>query len=178
MSRRLSWVIVVATIALAMGASVYVAERPLNTGPGPAISAFDRLLAAKLPDAAGKLQPIEQWRGKVLVVNFWATWCPPCREEMPALQALWDKTGERPFVLLAVSVGESRQTVRSFAEKNGYDMPIYLDPTGKAGGAYGARSIPTTFVLDKEGRAIAYAVGGREYDSPEALAFFAELAAR
>ena len=115
-------------------------------------------------------------RGKFVLLNFWATWCPPCRAEMPSLESLWRKTKDKPFAIVAVSSGEKAGDVRSFIAKKGYSYPVYLDASGSIGAYFGVRSIPTTYLIDKEGRAIAGAVGGLEYDSPEALALFAELA--
>jgi peroxiredoxin len=121
---------------------------------------------------------LSDFKGKVVLLNLWATWCPPCREELPSLRTLWEKTKSKPFALLAVSQGESRQTVQSFIDKNRYDLPVYIDPKGRSGSLYGARSIPTTCVIDKQGRLIAFVVGGLSYDTPEALALFADLADR
>jgi len=117
-------------------------------------------------------------KGKFVLLNFWATWCPPCRAEMPSIEALWRKTKGKPFAIVAVSSGERPEDVRSFIKKNGYSYPVYLDASGSIGSYFGARSIPTTYLIDKEGRAIAGVLGGLEYDSPEALALFAELAER
>ena len=154
MSRRLSWVIVVATIALAMGASVHVAERPRNTGPGPAIRAFDRLLAAKLPDAAGKLQPIEQWRGKVLVVNFWATWCPPCREEMPILSRLQTKHASNGVQIVGIAL-DTADNVAQYAAIHPTSYPLL---TGDANATNLSRllgntqlALPYTVVFNRDG---------------------------
>jgi len=114
-------------------------------------------------------------KGKFVLLNFWATWCPPCRAEMPSIEALWRKTKDKPFAIVAVSSGERPEDVRAFIAKNGYSYPVYLDASGSIGSYFGARSIPTTYLIDKEGKAIAGAVGGLEYGSPEALALFAEL---
>jgi thiol-disulfide isomerase/thioredoxin len=117
-------------------------------------------------------------KGKVVLLNFWATWCPPCRAEMPAIDELWKKTKGTSFAIMGVSVGEEPGVVKDFIAKQGYGYPIYVDPSGQLGAAFGARSIPTTYVLDKSGAAIAGKVGGAAYDSPEAVALFAELASR
>jgi thiol-disulfide isomerase/thioredoxin len=117
-------------------------------------------------------------KGKFVLLNFWATWCPPCRAEMPSIEALWRKTKDKPFAIVAVSSGEKAEDVRAFIAKNGYSYPVYLDASGSMSSYFGARSIPTTYLIDKDGKAIAGAVGGLEYGSPEALALFAELAQR
>jgi peroxiredoxin len=127
---------------------------------------------------AGGAAKLSDFKGRIVLVNFWATWCPPCRAEMPSIQKLWESLKDRSFALMAVSVGESRSTVTSFAKSNRYTMPLHLDPKGAAGDLYGVESIPTTYIVDKNGLAIAYAVGSRDYAGKEALALFAELAAR
>jgi peroxiredoxin len=115
---------------------------------------------------------------RLSIAGIWATWCPPCRAEMPAIESLWKKTKDRAFTVMGVSVGEEPGKVKDFIARQGYTYPIFVDPTGSLGAAFGARSIPTTYVLDKSGRAIAGMVGGAPYDSAEALAIFAELASR
>ena len=117
-------------------------------------------------------------KGKVVLLNLWATWCPPCRAEMPSIQGLWAKLKDKSFTVMAVSVGEDRQKVRDFIDKTRYAFPVYLDPKGAVGQLFGASSIPTTYIIDKSGRAIAYAVGSREYGSAKAMAVFEELATR
>jgi peroxiredoxin len=117
-------------------------------------------------------------KGKIVLLNFWATWCPPCRAEMPAIEKLWAKEKDKAFTIVGVSVGEEPATVKDFIARQGYSYPIFVDPSGALGSAFGARSIPTTYVLDKSGSAIAGKVGGAPYDSPEAIAIFSELASR
>lgn len=117
-------------------------------------------------------------KGKIVLLNFWATWCPPCRAEMPSIEKLWQATKAGAFTVMGVSVGEEPATVKGFIAKQGYSYPIYVDPSGTLGEAFNARSIPTTYILDKSGAAIAGIVGGAPYDSPEAAAIFAKLASR
>ena len=97
---------------------------------------------------------------------------------MPAIERLWAKTKDKSFTVMGVSVGEEPGTVKDFIAKQGYSYPIFVDPSGALGSAFGARSIPTTYILDKSGAAIAGKVGGAAYDSAEAIALFAELASR
>jgi peroxiredoxin len=117
-------------------------------------------------------------KGKIVVLNFWATWCPPCREEMPSIQTLWKATKDKAFTVMAVSVGEAPSTVKDFVKAKAYDYPFFLDQPGKVASLYGVQGIPTTYIVGKDGLAIARVVGGLEYASPAALALFAELAAR
>jgi len=179
-------------LALLAGSSSSWAEtpNPAPSSPGPWYAAslqklgfhlFDQPIPApdfQVEKLSGAPVKLSETRGKIALINFWATWCPPCKAEMPSIQKLHESMKGAAFTMMAISVGESRATVENFAKKYNYTMPIYRDTTGDASGLYGAESIPTTFILDKKGNAIAYAVGSREYDSPEALALFAELAAR
>jgi peroxiredoxin len=116
-------------------------------------------------------------RGKIVLLNFWATWCPPCRAEMPAIQALWEKTKDKAFTVMGISLGEAEGTVKEFISKHGYGYPVFLDPTGELGAAFNARSIPTTYLIDKSGKAIAGIIGGAPYDDADSIALFARLAA-
>jgi peroxiredoxin len=97
---------------------------------------------------------------------------------MPALESLWEKEKGEAFTIIGVSVGENASTVKAFIAKEGYGYPILFDPEGELGSRFGARSIPMTYILDKEGKAIAWKVGGAEYDSAASVAFFAKLAGR
>jgi len=117
-------------------------------------------------------------KGKVVLLNFWATWCPPCRAEMPSIEALWKKLKDKPFTVMAVSVGEDKGTVAKFIADQKYSYPIFLDPSSALGTAFNAESIPTTYLFDKQGRAIAGIKGSREYDGPDVVALFGELAAK
>ena len=115
-------------------------------------------------------------RGKVVFLNFWATWCPPCRREMPSMEKLWKALSDlEGFTIVAVDVKESAQKVRRFAESQGYTFPIYLDPRGNAARSYRVRGIPTTFILNPQGQVIGGFVGGRVWDKPEVIEGFRAL---
>jgi len=116
--------------------------------------------------------------GKVVLLNFWATWCPPCRSEMPSIQTLHEKMRGAAFEVMAISVAEKPTVVRDFLSSNPYSFPMYLDESGEASAPFAGRGIPTTFVLDKQGRAIAAVIGARSYDGPEVVTLFKELAER
>jgi thiol-disulfide isomerase/thioredoxin len=131
-----------------------------------------------LPGLDGKKTSLSSLRGKVVFLNFWATWCPPCRAEMPSIEKLWTELKGQDFAVMAVDQGEAAQTVSAFLKKNAYSFPAYLDADGEAGSLFGVQGIPTTFIIGKDGKALARVVGGLEYGSPEAIALFRELAAR
>lgn len=126
----------------------------------------------------GVMASLDNVKGQLVLLNFWATWCPPCRAEMPSIEALYKKTRDIPFTVMAVSVAENPATVEDFLANNPYTFPIYLDERGHASSSFVTRGIPTTFILDKQGRAIAGMIGSRSYDGPEMTALIRELAER
>lgn len=113
--------------------------------------------------------------GKVTLLNFWATWCPPCRAELPSFERLAALMKGRDFQIAAVAVGEKADTVRQFIAKEKYTFPAYLDASGELGASFASQGIPTTYIVDKSGKVIAATVGGREYDDPAVVAILKEL---
>jgi peroxiredoxin len=108
--------------------------------------------ALELEDIEGKMHRLADYRGKVVLVNFWATWCEPCREEMPSMEALRASLQGRPFVVLAVNVGEGARAARGFADKVSLRFPLLLDRDTKTTRAWGARVLPASFVVGPDGR--------------------------
>lgn len=125
-----------------------------------------------LDDIDGKTWSLSALRGKVVVINFWATWCPPCREEMPAMQRAWEQLRERDVVMLAIDVGEDEDTVFLFTGQLPVELefPLLLDSDGTVVEQWPVKGLPTTFVVDREGRVVYTAVGGRRWDDPALLA--------
>jgi peroxiredoxin len=144
-------------------------------------SVYDAPMALKdfsVKDMDGKAQSLKDLKGKIALINFWATWCPPCRAEMPAIESLWKAMKAKDFYVMGISLSEKPATVATFIKTNGYSYPIFLDQSGSIGSQFNVRSIPTTLVIDKSGKAIATIIGGAPYDSAEALAIFSELASK
>jgi peroxiredoxin len=108
--------------------------------------------ALELEDVDGKLHRLSDYRGKVVLLNFWATWCGPCREEMPSMEALRASLQGRPFVVLAINVGEGARVARGFGDKMSLQFPLLLDRDTKTSKAWGARILPASFVLGPDGR--------------------------
>jgi len=133
----------------------------------------------KLHDMDGRQVDLEKLKGKVVLVNFWATWCPPCRREMPSLQRLWEKLGPTKIQIVAVNVGEDADTVLGFMGTldGSPTFPIAFDKDGAASHGWPVRGLPTTFLIDKNGRIAYQAIGGREFDSPENIRLITELSA-
>jgi peroxiredoxin len=122
------------------------AAQSLKEWKGGAAPAFE------LEDVDGKLHRLADYRGKVVLVNFWATWCEPCREEMPGMEALRASLQGRPFVVLAVNVGEGARAARGFGDKMALQFPLLLDRDTKTTRAWGARVLPASFVVGPDGR--------------------------
>ena len=120
-----------------------------------------------LPSVTGEKITLSSLKGKIVLLNFWATWCPPCRIEMPSMQRLYDELKDEGFELIAVNLQEPEETVKRFLLENGYDFPVLLDTRGGVGALYGVRSIPQTFLIDAEGFAVAGLTGAREWDSED-----------
>ena len=123
----------------------------------------------------GERRALSEFRGNVVFLNFWATWCPPCRQEMPSMQALHERYAESGLAVLAVDLQEADATVRKFVDDFHLSFSILLDTEGRIGGMYGVRSIPTTYIIDRKGMVLAGAVGAREWDSDDAFLYFDEI---
>jgi peroxiredoxin len=123
----------------------------------------------------GKEVKLEDYRGKIVFLNFWATWCPPCRQEMPSMEKLFNKFKDRDFTMLAVDLREGTKKVKAFKEKFNLSFPILLDSDGRVGLMYGVRSIPTTYLIDRKGNVIGGALGARDWASKEAFELFDHL---
>ena len=115
--------------------------------------------AIELLTAAGAPISLQEFRGKVVLVNFWATWCEPCVTEMPALQQLRTTFGPRDFEVLAVNLQEGPAKINAFVEKSGVSFPIVRDTDGAVARVWGARVLPASYLIDRDGR-IRYAVVG------------------
>ena len=120
-----------------------------HTGQG--FEAGDPAPVFQFQTSEGQLASLSDFRGKVVLVNFWAYWCVPCVSEMPFLQQVYDKWQEKGLVLLAIHVGESAEEATSFMEEYNLSFPVLMDTEGIAAIQYGAASIPTTFLIDEEG---------------------------
>lgn len=117
-----------------------------------------------LEDLNGNTVSLKDYKGeKIVLLNFWASWCPPCRAEMPDLDKLYEENKDDDFIVLAVNLGESEDTVKKFIEQNGYGFPVLLDKTQEVGITYQTFSIPTSVMVDKEGKIRAYRPGLMTY---------------
>ena len=128
-----------------------------------------------LPDLAGKVVRMDELRGKVVLLNLWATWCPPCVEEMPTLQRLADKMAGRDFMVLAVSEDDEPKLVGPWVAARGFTFPVLLDERGVVGANLGITGYPETFVVDRQGRIVHHHIGYRDWSEPKIVAALENL---
>jgi len=126
----------------------------------------------------GQTLELKGQRGKPMLINFWATWCAPCREEMPAMERLYLKHRERGFVLLAVSVDTDAALVKPFLERYRLTFPVALDARMDLANTYGVRALPASFLIDRHGYLTALALGPRAWDNRAAHALVEAMLAQ
>lgn len=120
-----------------------------------------------LVDRDGRAWTLSDLAGQVVFVNFWATWCPPCREEMPAMQRLYEMLPADKFKMLAILNKDKPILADAFAKRGGITMPILDDQDNRVGSKYGLTGLPETFIVDKEGVIREKVIGGAPWDSPD-----------
>jgi thiol-disulfide isomerase/thioredoxin len=173
--RRLALYAVVAVAAATAGAGVQVWRSGLNAPPITpmqlkAANPAEAILALRLPDPQGKIEALEQWRGKVLVVNFWATWCAPCREEIPMFIKMQDKYRDRGVQFVGVSIDQPDKTAQ-FTREFAINYPILIggfdvvDKSRDAGNE--KRGLPFTLVFDRSGAIHSAELGGLKQEKLE-----------
>ncbi|KAA5607507.1 TlpA family protein disulfide reductase [Roseospira marina] len=148
-------------------------------GRGAAL-ALERVASSKAAQGApfrsesGDTVTLEDFRGKIVVLNFWATWCGPCVREMPTLDRLHARLAGDRFAVVAVSTDRaSMATLRAFFDTHDIThLPVYHDPTGDLSRAFGITGLPTTVVLDAEGREVASHMGYMDWDQPDLVTWF------
>jgi peroxiredoxin len=127
-------------------------------------------------DLDGRSVSSDLWKGKVIIVNFWATWCPPCLEEMPAMERLYRQHREVGFTLVAVSVDADSKLVAPFVTAHKLTFPVALDPSMSMANTYGVRALPSTFIVARDGTLAALAIGPRHWDNDAAHSLIEGLA--
>jgi thiol-disulfide isomerase/thioredoxin len=128
-----------------------------------------------LPDLNGNYVNLTDFKGKILFVNFWATWCPPCREEMPSMQKLHDRLKDKDFLMVAIDLQEPVEPVKRYLKEYKFTFLTLLDANGDVGLFFGIRSIPTTLIMNKQGKIIGVAIGARDWASKKSIALFEHL---
>jgi len=159
------------TLLAALSLCAIAAACSAGKGDGP-LTALPDLAAApqfdlKTPD--GSRVSLSDFEGKPLIVNFWATWCPPCRAEMPSFQRAWEQLQGEGIGVIAINVGEDADTIGKFTAEIPVTFPLPMDEKSQMVQAWPVRGLPTTFVVDPHGRLAYVATGEREWDDPALL---------
>jgi peroxiredoxin len=149
---RLSLVLAVSLVALATGMAWSMGSRvPVVGTPAEDF---------QLVDLSGKMQSLSQYRGKIVLVNFWATWCKPCTTEMPAMQTTYDKLRDKGFVVLAINELEDDTKVREHIKQYGHTFPVLMDRDNKVANQFGVFGLPVSVFIDEKGVVQEYIKGG------------------
>jgi len=192
--KKKTWAITFLLFAVALTAYMIISydkpESTLLTEENADSREIDRLLrdmgVTKVPhlappvdfnllDLTGKRVILSGLKGKIVFLNFWATWCSPCREEMPSMQKLYARFKDKDFAMVAVSLNEPASAVKKFFKDYNLTFTALLDSDGELMSPYGIRGIPNTFIIDRDGTIIGKAFGPRKWDDQKAIALFDHL---
>ena len=144
----------------------------------PAAAGQPSQASASAETKAGKPTHLSDFKGKVVVLNFWATWCPPCVEEAPALNHLQQRIASRGGIIIGVSIDDDPEKYEKFLKDFGVPFPTWRDPSSKVMHDYGTIMIPETYIIDRHGRIARKIIGPQRWDSPELTAYFDYLLAQ
>jgi peroxiredoxin len=157
-------------VVIGGGAYIY-----FNLPPAPAV-AGDMAPDFTLEDTKGNKVTLSSLRGKVVMVNFWATWCPPCKEEMPSMERLNKIMAGEDFVMLAVNADDNgREVVPDFLKKNPHDFTVLYDDQGVVKQSYGVYKLPESFIIRKDGTVAEKVAGAIDWASPKTVAYIKSL---
>ena len=161
----LGWLCI--SVANAAHAADFKIDRPKTRQFAPAFS---------LPDRSGKGVSLGHYSGKVVLVNFWATWCQPCREELPALQAIWQQYRHQGLVVLGIAADkEDQRIVSDYANRIGIDFPILFDPKGTVRNQYEVIGLPMSYLVGRDGKFSGRVIGFRDWESEGARTLIEDL---
>lgn len=163
--------------ATALAVSLTCALGALQADTLPPLAAPIEAPGLALPDTRDRTHALEAYRGRVVLVNFWASWCPPCIVELPGMQRLAQRLAHRPFAVLAVNVGETKNQMRRALKLTGFDQTVLLDSGSETFSAWGASVFPTSYLIDKAGRIRFEVVGPLDWEGDEAVAAIEALLA-
>jgi thiol-disulfide isomerase/thioredoxin len=141
-------------------------EKPSKLIPAPDFT---------LEDLSGKPISLKSLKGRVIFLNFWATWCVPCRQEMPAMERLHRDFKEKGLIILAVNFREPQEEIRPFLSELGLTFTVLLDREGRVSEEYGAWSLPLSYIINRNGEFVGKAIGSREWDGSAARKLFEDL---
>ncbi|MCK4738435.1 MAG: redoxin domain-containing protein [Deltaproteobacteria bacterium] len=144
---------------------------------------LERLSAVDVPtftleDVSGKKVSLESFKGRVVFLNFWATWCPPCKEEMPAMDKLHRLYEKKGLSVVAINDYQPKKNVLKYLKNKNFAMKILIDEKGGVSEAYHAGVLPMTFLIDRDGKAVGRAAGFRDWTGPSAISIIEEVLSR
>ena len=168
-ARRVAVFSVLIAMGLLHGSLAQATELKVWAGATPPLA---------LRDLQGREHRLEDYRGRVVLINFWATWCAPCRDEMPSIVRLQRKLSGRAFAVLAVNLDEPESRIRAFLERTGIDLPVLLDTGKQAARSWGARILPATYIVGANGKVRYSLVGEINWDNEHVVARIEELLQR
>lgn len=171
--KRTQYKILICILLFIIFASLLIALNTFKdqlTEPGPHKVDFE------LTDLANKTHRLNDYRGQLLIINFWASWCAPCREEIPSMNSAWAQLKAHKVVMLAVNFGEPSQVVNDFVKQVPIHFPVLLDPDNQASSDWQVTAMPTTLVISRQGKILDRILGPREWDSPEMVKKLLSLA--
>lgn len=174
-------VVIIFLIVILFGILILLQTKDSSYNPSsvPLIAKGLRAPNFNLPGLDGRMVSLTDYKGKVVLLNIWATWCPPCVEEMPSMEKLYQELQGEGFEILAVSIDESgAQDMLPFMKKHKLSFPALIDSKGTLKGLYQTTGVPESFIIDKDGILVEKVIGPRNWAIPEAIGFFRNLIRR
>ena len=178
--KRLSFQTITLIVLLAIGVGfIFLLQTKDSNFSLSGQSQFERGKPApdfSLPNLNGTMISLADYKGKVVLLNIWATWCPPCVEEMPSMEKLFQVLNEEGLEILAVSIDASGlKAVGPFMKKHKLNFPALIDPSGTTQGLYRTTGVPESIIIDKNGIIIEKIIGPRDWGSSESIQYFRDL---
>ncbi len=179
MNRASRWCRALPLLAVFM-ATAFI--RPVNAHAEPGLVTPQQRLEApdfELSGLDGKKLRLQDYRGQLVLLNFWATFCVPCREEMPQLEALWKSFKDKGFTVIAIATDRGNaKEVKRFVQETALTFPVVLDPDGKVRNNYEIIGLPTTYLIGRDGRFHGRIIGARDWNNEAAVNMIRELLAK
>ncbi len=173
-SRQILWLIILVLVFLGGGYLYFTKDSLLEPNsahdfPNPILKIGSLAPNLMVKDVEGKEHKLSDFKGKVVLINFWASWCPPCLIEMPSLASAYQKFKEKGFEILAINLDDKVENAIDFAKKEKIPFKIFLDPSGKSAQDFLVYGLPYTVLLDREGKVRYKVFGGYEWDKGKQL---------
>ena len=168
----------IAILGAAVGGAAYWSRvTPGRPATFPVTRPAEPMVATdfELVDLAGRTVRLSDFRGRVVLVNFWATWCAPCREEMPALETLAKDLGPLGLTVVAVNHKEGKSVIETFLREAKLTIPVVMDKDGRVAERYQVYALPATFIVNRQGKVVGTVLGSRDWVGPDARDYLGRL---